>query len=130
MLARHVELFFAIGWAAFWFYWLVTAMSMKRGRVPWSRELAIRAVIVIIVILLIRFGVFRSHGLNTDPWRAGLGILLFALGRAFAIWARVYIGRNWGTPTTQKSDQWSLPPGPSPHLLGDPGGRFRHGGDA
>jgi uncharacterized membrane protein YgcG len=34
-----VELVFAIGWAAFWIYWLVAAFSMKRGRVPWSREL-------------------------------------------------------------------------------------------
>ena len=27
-----VELIFAIGWAAFWIYWLVAAFSMKRGR--------------------------------------------------------------------------------------------------
>ncbi len=82
---KAVELVFAIGWAAFWIYWLAAAFSMKRGPVPWSRELGIRAVIVIIVILLIRLGAFRSHGLNTDPWRAGLGVVLFALGLAFAL---------------------------------------------
>jgi protein-S-isoprenylcysteine O-methyltransferase Ste14 len=109
---KAVELFFAIGWAAFWIYWLVAAISMKRGRVPWSRELGIRAVIVIIVILLIRFGAFRSHGLSTDLWRAGLGIVLFALGLAFAIWARVHIGRNWGTPMTQKDDPELVTSGP------------------
>ena len=49
---RAVELVFAIGWAAFWLYWLVAAFSMKRGRVPWSRELRIRAVILVLVILL------------------------------------------------------------------------------
>ncbi len=64
---RVVELVLAIGWAAFWLYWLVAAFSMKRGRVPWSRELGIRAVIVVVVILLIRLGAFREHGLNTDP---------------------------------------------------------------
>jgi protein-S-isoprenylcysteine O-methyltransferase Ste14 len=73
------------------------SLSMKRGRVPWSRELRIRAVLAVIVTVLIRFGVFRGHGLNTDPWRAGLGLLLFALGLGFAVWARVHIGRNWGT---------------------------------
>ena len=26
-----VELVFAIGWAAFWIYWLVAAFSMKKG---------------------------------------------------------------------------------------------------
>jgi protein-S-isoprenylcysteine O-methyltransferase Ste14 len=94
---KGVEFVFAVGWAAFWLYWLVAAFSMKRGRVPWSRQLRIRAVIVVVVILLLRLGVFRGHGLNTDPWRAGVGFVLFAFGLGFAIWARVHIGRNWGT---------------------------------
>ena len=80
---RAVELVFAVVWAAFWLYWLVAAFSMKRGRVPWGRELGIRVVIVVIVILLIRVGVFRDHGLNTELWRAGLGLVLFALGLGF-----------------------------------------------
>ena len=109
---KAVELFFAIGWAAFWIYWLAAAFSMKRGRVPWSRELGFRAVIVIIVILLIRSGALRGHGLNTDPWRAGLGVVLFTLGLGFAIWARVHIGRNWGTPMTQKDDPELVTSGP------------------
>ena len=58
---RAVELVFAVVWAAFWLYWLVAAFSMKRGRVPWSRELGIRAVIVVLVILLVRFGAFQHH---------------------------------------------------------------------
>ena len=62
-----VELVFAIGWAAFWIYWLVAAFSMKRGRLAWSRELRIRAVIVVLAILLVRLGAFRGHGLNSDP---------------------------------------------------------------
>jgi protein-S-isoprenylcysteine O-methyltransferase Ste14 len=109
---KGVELFFAIGWAAFWIYWLVAAISMKRGRVPWSREFGVRAVIVIIVILLIRLGAFRTHGLNTDLWRAGFGTVLFAFGLAFAIWARVHIGRNWGAPKTQKDDPELVTSGP------------------
>ena len=95
-----VDLVFAIGWAAFWIYWLVAAFSMKRGRVPWSRELRIRALVVVLAILLLRLGAFRDGGLNSDPWRAGLGLFLFALGLGFAIWARLHIGRNWGTPLT------------------------------
>ncbi len=109
---KAVELFFAIAWAAFWIYWLAAAFSMKKGRVPWSRELRFRAVIAVIVILLIRFGAFRNHGQNTDPWRAGLGIVLFVLGLGFAIWARVHIGRNWGTPMTQKNEPELVTSGP------------------
>jgi protein-S-isoprenylcysteine O-methyltransferase Ste14 len=36
---RSVELVFAVGWAAFWLYWLVAAFSVKRGRVLWGRHL-------------------------------------------------------------------------------------------
>src|SRR5215510_11483973 len=116
---RAVELVFAIAWAAFWLYWLVAAFSVERGRVPWSRELIIRGVIAVVVILLIRVGAFRNHGLNTDPWRAGLGLVLLALGLGFAIWARVHIGRNWGTPMTQKNEPELVMSGPY-HLVRHP----------
>src|SRR5579864_7831870 len=108
-----VELVFAIGWAAFWTYWLVAAFSMKRGRVAWSRELRIRAVIVVLAVLSIRVGAFRDHhGINSDPWRVGLGLVLFAVGLGFAIWARVSIGHNWGTPMSEKDDPELVTGGP------------------
>jgi protein-S-isoprenylcysteine O-methyltransferase Ste14 len=103
---------FVIGWGAFWIYWLVAAFSVKRGRILWGRELRIRALIIVIVIALTRLGVFRNHGLQTDPWRAGLGLVLFAAGLGFAIWARVHIGRNWGGPMTQKIDPELVTSGP------------------
>jgi protein-S-isoprenylcysteine O-methyltransferase Ste14 len=109
---RAVEFVFAVGWAAFWLYWLVAAFSMKRGRVPWSRELRIRAVIVVVLIVLVRLGVFRDDGVNTDPRRAGLGLVLFAFGLGFAIWARVHIGRNWGMPMTQNEEPELVTSGP------------------
>jgi protein-S-isoprenylcysteine O-methyltransferase Ste14 len=118
-MVRAVELVFAVGWAAFWLYWLVAAFSMKRGRHPWSRELRIRAIIAVVVILLIRLGAFRGPSLNTDPWRAGIGLVLFALGLRFAISARLHIGRNWGTPMTQKDEPELVTSGPY-HLVRHP----------
>jgi protein-S-isoprenylcysteine O-methyltransferase Ste14 len=109
---RAIELVFAVGWAAFWLYWLVAAFSMKRGRVPWSRELRIRAVIAVVVIVFIRVGAFRGRGVHTDPLREGIGLVLFALGLAFAVWARVHIGRNWGTPMTRKVEPELVTSGP------------------
>ncbi len=103
---------FGVGWAAFWLYWLLAAFSMKRGRVPWSRELRIRVVIVVTAVVLFHLGAFRGHGLNTDLWRAGLGLVIFALGLGFAVWARVHIGRNWGTPMTQKEEPELVTSGP------------------
>ena len=116
---RTVELVFAVGWAAFWLYWLAAAFSMKRGRVPWSREFRIRVVIAVVAIVLIRVGAFRGHGLDTDPWRAAVGLVLFALGLSLAIWARRHIGRNWGTPMSQKDEPELVTSGPY-HLVRHP----------
>jgi protein-S-isoprenylcysteine O-methyltransferase Ste14 len=116
---RAVEIVLAVGWAAFWLYWLKAAFSMKRGRVPWARELRIRAVLALAVIVLIRLGAFRGHGLNTDPRRAGVGLVLFSLGLGFAIWARLHIGRNWGTPMTEKDEPELVTSGPY-HLVRHP----------
>jgi protein-S-isoprenylcysteine O-methyltransferase Ste14 len=109
---RVVELVFAAGWAAFWLYWLVAAFSTKRGRIPWSRELRIRAVLLVVAVLLVRLGVFRGRGLNHDPWRAGIGLAVFAVGLLFAVWARVRLGRNWGTPMTRKREPELVTDGP------------------
>jgi len=109
---RAVELVVAVGWAAFMVYWLVAAFSMKRGRVQWSRELRIRAVIAVVVVVSIRLGAFRGHGVDTDPWRASAGLALFATGLGVAIWARRHLGRNWGTPMTQKEEPELVTTGP------------------
>ena len=107
-----VEFVFAVGGAAFWTFWLVAAFSTKRGHLAWSRELRIRAVILALAILLFRLGAFQNNGLNSDPWRAGLGLVLFAVGLGFAVWARINIGRNWGTPMSQKDDPDLVTSGP------------------
>jgi protein-S-isoprenylcysteine O-methyltransferase Ste14 len=116
---RAVELVFAVGWAAFWLYWLLVAFSSKRGYVAWSRELRIRAVLVVVVIVLVRLGVFRHHRLNSDLRLTAIGLVLFALGLGFAVWARVHIGRNWGTPMTQKDETELVTSGPY-HLVRHP----------
>ena len=109
---RAVELVFAVGWAAFWTYWLAAAFFVKRGRVGWSRELGIRAAIFVLVIVLIRLRMFRGQDLNADPWRASFGLVLFASGLAFAIWACIHIGRNWGSPMSRKKDPELVTSGP------------------
>ena len=109
---RPIELVFAVGWAAFWLYWILAALSTKRGRISWRRELWVRAVHVALAIILVRLGVLRGHRVDTDPWLAGIGLALFALGLGFAVWARVHLGRNWGTPMTQKDDPELVTSGP------------------
>jgi protein-S-isoprenylcysteine O-methyltransferase Ste14 len=111
-LVHAVELIFTIGWIAFWVYWLLAAFSMKRGRPAWSRGFRVRIPMVIVVIVLIRVGAVRNHTLKSNSLREALGLVLFALGLAFAIWARLHIGRNWGTPMSQKDDPELVTSGP------------------
>ncbi len=107
-----VELVLALGWIVFWVYWLAAAVSTKRGHVAWPRELSIRAVIFICVIFLVHLGVFRDVTATADPLRTGFGLAAFACGLGFAIWARVHIGRNWGSPMSQKDDPELVTSGP------------------
>jgi protein-S-isoprenylcysteine O-methyltransferase Ste14 len=107
-----VRVVYGVGWSAFWIYWLIAAFSMRRGRVPWSRQLKIRLVIAAVVIVLVRVGAFRTHHEHIHAWRWGLGLTLFAAGLGLAIWARVNIGRNWGPPMTRRDEPELVTSGP------------------
>jgi protein-S-isoprenylcysteine O-methyltransferase Ste14 len=107
-----VELAFAIGWAVFWLYWLVAAFSRKRGRVAWSREVRIRVIVIAVAFVAARFGAFHGHLARAEGLRSAVGLALFATGLLFAVWARIHIGRNWGTPMTQKQDPELVTSGP------------------
>lgn len=110
---RPIELVFAVCWAAFWLLWLLAAFFKKRGRRQWSREGPIRLAFVALIFLLARAGVLRGeHRVTTDPSREAVGLVLFLLGLAFAIWARVHIGRNWGVPMTQTDEPELVTSGP------------------
>jgi protein-S-isoprenylcysteine O-methyltransferase Ste14 len=107
-----VEVVFGVVWAAFGIYWLTAAFFMKRGRFSWRSELRIRAVIFVLAILLSRLGAFTGYSVNSEPWRIGFGLLLFVLGLGFAVWARLHIGRNWGTPMSQQETPELVTSGP------------------
>ena len=96
-----VALVFIVIWAVFWLYWIVAAFSMRRGRVPWSRELGVRVTIAAIVWLLVRVGALHGPGSKPDAWRVGLGLIFLGAGLGVAVWARRHIGRNWGMPMTR-----------------------------
>jgi protein-S-isoprenylcysteine O-methyltransferase Ste14 len=76
-------------------------------------------VIIVAVIVLVRLGAFRGSSHSSVPWRAGVGLGLFALGLGFAVWARIRIGRNWGSPMSQKNDPELVTGGPD-HLVRHP----------
>jgi protein-S-isoprenylcysteine O-methyltransferase Ste14 len=107
----------AVVWVAFWIYWLLSAVAAKAG----SRPLRTRPpglFIIIIGFVLVR--IFRPSSLAVDD--AGLeavGVILFLSGLGLAVWARIYLGRNWGMPMTQKDEPELVTSGPY-HLVRHP----------
>jgi hypothetical protein len=96
---RIADLIIVICWVLFWAYWLIAAWSSKAGRSPSARFVGARVAIIVVVVYLVRALGFRSHLVQNDPVLTGVGMALFFLGLALAIWARIYIGRNWVVPT-------------------------------
>ena len=100
-------------WAVFWLGWLAASFGAKASRTRPTRGIAFRVVLIVVVLGLLRAGVFRGHAAAVgNPAMQGIGLGLFLGGLAFAVWARVYIGTNWGTPMSQKADPELVTTGP------------------
>jgi protein-S-isoprenylcysteine O-methyltransferase Ste14 len=109
---RVIDIVIGAGWAAFWIYWLVAATGAKSGRTRWTQFAGFRLGIVLVVLLLLRLRVLKGHAATSNAWLMGIGTAIFVLGLALAIWARVYIGRNWGTPMSRKEEPELVTSGP------------------
>lgn len=110
-----IDLVIVIVWVIFWAYWLIAARGMKRGRSGgWSRLIGLRVAALLVVIFVVRSWGLRGHqaGAGTDPVLVGVGLALFLLGLGLAVWARLYIGRNWGTPMSRKDEPELVTTGP------------------
>ena len=99
-------------WVAFWIYWLAASTGAKAGQTRWTRFAGIRVAVILLALLLLRVRAFKAQAVTTDPWVQGIGLAVFLLGLALAIWARVHLGRNWGTPMSEKIDPELVTTGP------------------
>jgi protein-S-isoprenylcysteine O-methyltransferase Ste14 len=108
---RAIDLVIGIGWVVFWLGWIAAAFRVKSGRTRWRYSVGVRLVIIAMVLLLERVRAFRRP-LSHDPALAGIGLGLFLVGMAVAIWARVHLGRNWGMPMSEKADPELVTTGP------------------
>jgi protein-S-isoprenylcysteine O-methyltransferase Ste14 len=110
---KAIDIIIGAGWIVFWAYWLVMAVTAKAGRSRWTQFAGVRVGIILVVLLLIRLRVLKGHETATgNPWLLGIGLAIFVLGLALAVWARVYLGRNWGMPMSQKADPELVTTGP------------------
>lgn len=108
-----VDVVIFAGWVVFWLYWLVASIGVKAGQTRWTRFAGFRVGVILVILFLLRVGALKRHtSVTGDPWLQGIGLALFVLGLALAIWARVHLGRNWGMPMSQKADPELVTTGP------------------
>jgi protein-S-isoprenylcysteine O-methyltransferase Ste14 len=102
----------AIGvvWIVFWVVWLGSAFTAKAGRGGRRRfpVFGLSAVSVFIVERGLRHSGTEVHSTGL----AVAGVVVFAAGLGLALWARVYLGRNWGMPMTEKAEPELVTSGP------------------
>jgi protein-S-isoprenylcysteine O-methyltransferase Ste14 len=111
--------------AAFWLifivYWAAMAVGAKKniGARFWSREIGLRVGAIVLVLLALRLPVFRqalrnalAYAPSSSALMGAVGVVLCALGIGLAIWARAYLGRNWGMPMSRKENPELVTIGP------------------
>jgi len=105
-------------WIAFWIYWLVSSIGTKRTlrRGSWFRGLGLRLLLTFLIIYFV-----HSRGLDwlasyqflaVNAITGSVSVLICALGLGFAFWARINIGRNWGSPMSVKENPDLVTSGP------------------
>lgn len=107
-------------WLVFIVYWGISALRAKRSMrdAAWRRHLVARLASAVLIAIVVQVpairhalqAALREHPSNL-PVQA-IGVLLVGLGIAFAIAARIHIGRNWGMPMSRKEDPELVTGGP------------------
>ncbi len=102
--------FILVVWVVFWLYWMISAVRAKAG----SRTRRTRPpglLLAILAFLLLRMFSAGSLAVHA-PIVQAVGVVLFVSGLGLAVWARIYLGRNWGMPMTQKDEPELVTSGP------------------
>ncbi len=101
-------------WVLFWVVWLAAALTAKGAAHTRTRHfVGVRLIVLVIVIAISRTRFAKDHhAAVSNHVLQGVGTVLFLAGLGIALWARVYLGRNWGTPMSEKVDAELVTTGP------------------
>jgi protein-S-isoprenylcysteine O-methyltransferase Ste14 len=111
-------------WVILITYWMISAIGAKhsiRSAPAWRPAAGLRLVgVIALVLFALRIPLFRQALQNargfglvtTNPLLGPIGAALSALGMGLAIWARLYLGRNWGMPMSRKESPELVITGP------------------
>jgi protein-S-isoprenylcysteine O-methyltransferase Ste14 len=107
-------------WLLFVVYWGISALGAKRnlGDTEWWRQSLLRFCVVALAVIAFRFaGIGHALRLAQAYQRHSIilgatGTLCVLLGVGVALYARVYLGRNWGMPMSRKENPELVTGGP------------------
>jgi protein-S-isoprenylcysteine O-methyltransferase Ste14 len=109
--------FFPATWALFVAYWFISALSAKKIKVrePLDVRLAYRPIAWVAILILVRPQIIPL--LQYPLWPENLltfytGAVTTLAGLAFAIWARIHLGRYWSASVALKDDHQLIRSGP------------------
>ncbi len=111
------------GFLVLWWTWALFNKKADRGATwrgrSWTFRLGLLVAIVLVMRLVRRSGLagwLAVHGPAAllhpaAPWQ-GIGVAVCVVGFAFAIWARAYLGGNWGIPMSMRQQHDLVTSGP------------------
>src|SRR6202789_3450737 len=117
-MLRFYEYFFPVVWIFFFLFWQIKAVNTKTTqRLEPAASRILRVFIFLIAIILLSIPRIPLPWLYLEFWRSGLwpfwlGAAVTIAGLLFAVWARVYLGRNWSRSVTIKQGHELITTGP------------------
>jgi protein-S-isoprenylcysteine O-methyltransferase Ste14 len=105
-------------WTIFLAYWLISALRLKAVKTQESIGSRIVYQVPLLAAWILLFthsslwGVLGRKFFPQRPTAAIIGLILTALGVAFAIWARYTLGQNWSSKVTIKVEHELIRSGP------------------
>jgi protein-S-isoprenylcysteine O-methyltransferase Ste14 len=109
-------------WIIFWVYWLISAFGSKRNTSSGRKQfVGLRLGLFVLAIILFRVANGQNYSFENRVASHNEGVLIvgfvmFLSGLCLAVWARLYLGKNWGMPMTQKQDPELVTTGPYQYI--------------
>jgi protein-S-isoprenylcysteine O-methyltransferase Ste14 len=109
------NLFIIISWLVFLIVWGIMATRTKRTvkrTLFTSQNIILRIITFLVMAAAVASGLTKDTYITANPTVKIIGVICCVLGVAFAIWARLHIGSNWGMPMSIKEKPELVTTGP------------------
>ena len=108
-------------WGIFLMFWFIAGLFAKKNVRMLTWGLGLRIVIALVIIYLVQIHQVHFLKILVKPNQTYsilliIGTMFCGVGILFAIWARIYIGRNWGMPMSIKEQPELVDAGPYAYI--------------